>query len=129
MNQAQEQGMLPGTLSGALLAAESGEVDIECKKVIATRVPLTWSKSMAIPADYVKSQAFLFIVLPTCNPETEMLRVKMSLNIADTCSIIIEEGVKPWFSLNQCTQVLQRETDSYSSRAAIPILERVTEKN
>ena len=41
MNQAQEQGMLPGTLSGALLAAESGEVDIECKKVIATRVPLT----------------------------------------------------------------------------------------
>ena len=109
MNQAQEQGMLPWTLSGALLAAESGEVDIEYKKVIATRVPLTWRKSMAIPADYVKSQAFLFIVLPTCNPETEMLRVKMSLNIADTCSIIIEEGVKPWFSLNQCTQVLQRE--------------------
>ena len=109
MNQAQEQGMLPGTLSGALLAAESGEVDIEYKKVIATRVPLTWRKSMAIPADYVKSQAFIFIVLPTCNPETEMLRVKMPLNIADTCSIIIEEGVKPWFSLNQCTQVLQRE--------------------
>ena len=45
---------------------------------------------MAIPADYVKSQAFLFIVLPTCNPETEMLRVKMSLNIADTCSTIKE---------------------------------------
>ena len=41
MNQALEQGMLPGTLSGGLLAAESGEVDIECKKVIATRVPLT----------------------------------------------------------------------------------------
>ena len=36
MNQAQEQGMLPGTLSGALLAAESGEVDIECKKVICS---------------------------------------------------------------------------------------------
>ena len=32
--------------------------------------------------------------------------------------LILEEGVKPWFSLNQCTQVLQRETDSYSSRAA-----------
>ena len=31
--------------------------------------------------------------------------------------LILEEGVKPWFSLNQCTQVLQRETDSYSRAA------------
>ena len=50
---------------------------------------------MVIPTGNVKSQAFLFIVLPICNPETEMLRVKMPLNIADTSSIIIEEGVKP----------------------------------
>ena len=50
---------------------------------------------MVIPAGNVRSQAFLLIVLPICNPEIEMLRVKMSLNIADTCSIIIEEGVKP----------------------------------
>ena len=59
------------------------------------------------------------------------LEIQMSLNVVDTFAVlcIIEEDVKPRFSLNQCTQVLQRETDSYSSRAAIPILERVTEKN
>ena len=36
---------------------------------------------MVIPAGNVKSQAFLFIVLPICNPETEMLRVKIDINI------------------------------------------------
>ena len=68
MNQAQEQGMLPGTLSGALLAAESGEVDIECKKVIATTVPLTWSKSMAIPADYCEVAGFSFYCASDLQP-------------------------------------------------------------
>ena len=36
---------------------------------------------MVISAGNVKSQAFLFIVLPICNPETEMLRVKIDINI------------------------------------------------
>ena len=48
------------------------------------------------------------------------LEIQMSLNVVDTFAVlcIIEEDVKSRFSLNQCTQVLQRETDSYSSRAA-----------
>ena len=45
---------------------------------------------MVIPAGNVKSQAFLFIVLPICNPETEMLRVKIDINIRSNMNVIRE---------------------------------------
>ena len=45
---------------------------------------------MVIPAGNVKSQAFLFIVLPICSPETKMLRVKIDINIRSNINVIRE---------------------------------------
>ena len=45
---------------------------------------------MVIPASNVKLQAFLFIVLPICNPETEMFRVKIDINIRSNMNVIGE---------------------------------------
>ena len=45
---------------------------------------------MVIPAGNVKSQAFLFIVLPICIPETEMLRVKIDMNMRSNMNVIWE---------------------------------------
>ena len=43
---------------------------------------------MVISAGNVKLQAFLFIVLPICNPETEMLRVKIDMNMRSNMNVI-----------------------------------------
>ena len=45
---------------------------------------------MVIPAGNVESQAFLLIVLPICNPETEMFRVNIDINIRSNMNVIGE---------------------------------------